>query len=175
MKKNKSFIKSPTLRRWFLVGGYMVVFFVIFFAIILFANSLRFKADNNLSTTEPALTVIGTGTTPVGPPTYSAPAADTSIGDGVLSCPDFYHPNLTSIRNILITIAQCYLPFFLGFGAALGLITAGILYIMASGDSQKIEKAKKYLGNIVIGIVIGTGALVIVALVKNILSQLIGA
>lgn len=83
-------------------------------------------------------------------------------------------PDRSTIREILIWIATCQLPTFAGFAAIFGLITAGIMYIMASGDAQKMEKAKKSIGHIIIGIAIVVLSVVLVTLVKNILNKLMG-
>lgn len=52
--------------------------------------------------------------------------------------------------------------------AVIGVCIVGLMFITATGDPEKAKKATKYLGVIIIGVLIALGAYAIVALIDKI-------
>jgi cytochrome bd-type quinol oxidase subunit 2 len=74
------------------------------------------------------------------------------------------------LKTLLLTIINSFLT-FLGVLAVLMVIYGGLMYIMASGDTQKADKGKKIIMYAVIGIVI---ILLSFALINTVLGVALG-
>jgi len=72
----------------------------------------------------------------------------------------------TDLRITIGRIVQIFLG-FLGVLAVILIIYAGFLWMTAGGDSGKVDKAKDYIKNAVIGMVIILAAYIITSFVLN--------
>ncbi len=70
--------------------------------------------------------------------------------------------NATPLTTILMNALQ-FLLSIIGIVGIIGMVIAGIWYMTASGDEQKIRVAKQMASACLIGTVIALGALVIVS------------
>lgn len=85
---------------------------------------------------------------------FAQPSPIQSVGD--------IQRALENIRNILFGIAS--------FIAVIMLIVAGILYMTAQGEPEKINKARTAVKSAVIGTVIAVVAAGVLELIRNILT-----
>lgn len=71
---------------------------------------------------------------------------------------------MTSAYGILYNLVSWLLSIF-GFLGILGFIVSGIMYIMAAGDDDMIERAKTTMWYSIVGIIVGlVGYIIIVAI-----------
>ena len=75
-----------------------------------------------------------------------------------------------SISYILMNVLY-FLLSVVGIVAILSLVIAGLRYMVAFGDTEKIAAAKRMTGYSVIGIVIALGALIIVRGIESFFVQ----
>ena len=66
-----------------------------------------------------------------------------------------------SLADVLLNVLDFVLS-IVGIIAILSLALSGVLYIASGGDASQAEKAKRYAGASVIGLLIALGALIIV-------------
>ena len=78
----------------------------------------------------------------------SGPAGETDLGDLIIS-----------IINILLAVA--------GLVAVLFLIIGGVRYVVAAGNEEQLESAKKTITHAIIGLVIIILSFVIVRVISN--------
>ena len=69
--------------------------------------------------------------------------------------------NAPSLSYIFMNILY-FLLSVVGIVAILSLVIAGLRYMIAFGDTEKIDSAKRMMGQSIIGIVVILGALIIV-------------
>ncbi len=74
-----------------------------------------------------------------------------------------------SISSILLRALQ-YLLYIFGFLAIIGLIASGLMYILAGGERNVIEKAKKSFYWSITGIAIALGSLLILRTIAKIIT-----
>ncbi len=90
-----------------------------------------------------------------------------AVGDGIVPCKD----SSCSICD-LVELAQNIINFLVMAAASIAtalFVYAGILYIFAGGDKEKISKAHSIFFNVVVGFVIVLAAWLIVDLVMTVL------
>jgi hypothetical protein len=75
-----------------------------------------------------------------------------------------------SITGIIIGIVQWILYIF-GFLGILGFVIAGILYLLSTGDDDRMKKAKQAMQYSIIGIVVGLCGLIVIKAVFIMLNQ----
>jgi hypothetical protein len=73
-------------------------------------------------------------------------------------------PIYTILKNVLL-----YLLGIIGILAIVGFVVAGIMYITAAGDEDRVENAKKMLTYSIIGVVVALVGLVIVTALNAVL------
>ena len=66
-----------------------------------------------------------------------------------------------SLADVLLNVLDFVLS-IVGIIAILSLALSGMLYLTSGGDASQAEKAKRYAGASVIGLLIALGALIIV-------------
>jgi len=66
-----------------------------------------------------------------------------------------------SIYQIAYNVLYWILAIF-GFLAVIGFVISGIMYIVSTGDDEVIKKAKSYMFNCIIGVVVALSGLVII-------------
>jgi hypothetical protein len=75
----------------------------------------------------------------------------------------------TSTPTAILTNVVNYALAIIGFLGVLGFIIAGIMYLVSAGDEAKAEKAKGYMVNCIIGIVIALLGYVVMAAISTLL------
>ncbi len=71
-----------------------------------------------------------------------------------------------TVSSVVIDVISFFLT-FLAVLAVIVILVSGILYITSGGDEGKVETAKKWIMNAIIGLVIALLAWVIVNIVSN--------
>lgn len=79
----------------------------------------------------------------------------------------------TDLKQAIGRIIQIFLG-FLGILAVVLIIYAGFLWMTAGGDSAKVDKAKDYIKNAIIGIVIILAAYIITSYVLTQIGETLG-
>lgn len=97
-----------------------------------------------LALTASAQTTSGGGSNPVAPPDYGLTATAQSAG---------LPTGNVNLIKLVATFVNIILS-FLGIILVILIIYGGFLWMTSAGDEQKITKAKKILGNAIVGLVI---------------------
>lgn len=74
--------------------------------------------------------------------------------------------NATPLTTILLNALR-FLLSTIGIVGIIGMVIAGIWYLTAGGDEQKMRVAKQIASACIVGIVIALGALVVVSQIGN--------
>lgn len=74
----------------------------------------------------------------------------------------------TPISNVLESMLQWLLQIF-GVIALVAFIGSGLLYLLASGNKDVLERAKKWMIYSVIGVIVTLGALVVLSTIDSLL------
>ena len=79
----------------------------------------------------------------------------------------------TDLKQVIGQVIQIFLG-FLGVIAVVLIIYAGFMWMTAGGDTAKVDKARKYIINAIIGIVIILGAYIITSYVLTQVGETLG-
>ncbi|NCN07786.1 hypothetical protein GW933_03820 [Candidatus Falkowbacteria bacterium] len=118
------------------------------------------------------LTMIFATVLSVSPANVSAAVWDDGLTNFTSGATDL--PNgTTDLKAAIGEVIQIFLG-FLGILAVVLIIYAGFLWMTAGGDSGKVDKAKDYIKNAVIGIVIILAAYIITSFVLEQVNNTLG-
>ena len=101
-------------------------------------------------------------------PTVMAGEIPSVAGNAILAGPDREEDGKNYVsENLLPGISNGFLIFTLGVSVIM-IIIAGMMYILSSGDSDMVKRAKDIIFWTVVGVIISILAYAIVSLVVNI-------